>query len=166
MPAKEAAFDERIGAWVITDDGMEKLTKKLGNASLCRACAKGEPCDDGDFDEELKKHYTFREIDTDDDDDADEDEVTLLEKLIGKLSDGVEEFVRNLADEFPAAGSMRPDQVAAAAAVLGITLPATKEAIDEAFKKAAMKHHPDKGGNAEEMKRVLHARKVLQQAFG
>lgn len=41
---------------------------------------------------------------------------------------------------------------------LGVTSTATRAEIDEAYRKLAMKHHPDRGGDAGEMARVNAAR--------
>jgi hypothetical protein len=51
-------------------------------------------------------------------------------------------------------------QLAAAAAVLGIGWP-TKDAVDKAFKAAAFKVHPDRGGTAEQFQRVKAAHLAL-----
>ena len=45
--------------------------------------------------------------------------------------------------------------------VLGITNTATKEQIKKAYKKKAMEHHPDKGGDEETFKKVAQAYDIL-----
>ncbi len=42
--------------------------------------------------------------------------------------------------------------------VLGVTSKATREEIDSAYRRLAMQHHPDRGGNAGEMARINGAR--------
>lgn len=42
--------------------------------------------------------------------------------------------------------------------VLGVTSHATRDEIDNAYRTLAMKHHPDRGGNANEMARINTAR--------
>ena len=42
--------------------------------------------------------------------------------------------------------------------VLGVPPDATREAIEQAYRRAASAHHPDKGGNADAMARVNRAR--------
>ena len=37
--------------------------------------------------------------------------------------------------------------------ILGIKSTASKEEIKKAYRKASLKHHPDRGGNAEEFKK-------------
>jgi hypothetical protein len=45
--------------------------------------------------------------------------------------------------------------------VLGISSQATKEEVDKAYKRLAHKHHPDRGGDAEQMTRINRARDAL-----
>ena len=45
--------------------------------------------------------------------------------------------------------------------ILGIKNTASKEDIKKAYRKASLKHHPDRGGNAEEFKKVNRAYEVL-----
>ena len=45
--------------------------------------------------------------------------------------------------------------------ILGIKNTASKEEIKRAYRKASLKHHPDRGGNAEEFKKVNRAYEVL-----
>jgi len=45
--------------------------------------------------------------------------------------------------------------------ILGIEPGATDDQINKAFKKLAVKHHPDKGGDAEKFKRLVNARDNL-----
>lgn len=45
--------------------------------------------------------------------------------------------------------------------ILGIKSTASKEEIKKAYRKASLKHHPDRGGNAEEFKKVNRAYEVL-----
>lgn len=55
--------------------------------------------------------------------------------------------------------SMSPSE---AAQLLGLTLPATPEQVDAAFKKAAFQNHPDRGGSNEKMAKIIQARAVLR----
>ncbi|MAF50586.1 MAG: molecular chaperone DnaJ, partial [Nanoarchaeota archaeon] len=45
--------------------------------------------------------------------------------------------------------------------LLGVNKEASKEEIKKAYKKLALKHHPDRGGNAEEFKKISEAYAVL-----
>jgi len=45
--------------------------------------------------------------------------------------------------------------------VLGVNKNATEREIKKAFKKAALKHHPDRGGDAEKFKEVEKAKQIL-----
>jgi len=45
--------------------------------------------------------------------------------------------------------------------LLGLTSSATEQEIGRAFKKLAMKHHPDHGGNPENFKLLLEAKNIL-----
>lgn len=47
-------------------------------------------------------------------------------------------------------------------AILGLNRNASQEDIRDAFKKLAVKHHPDKGGNAETYKKIQNAYEVLR----
>ena len=46
-------------------------------------------------------------------------------------------------------------------AVLGITKSSSPEEIKQAYRKLAMKHHPDKGGDEAEFKKINEAYAVL-----
>jgi hypothetical protein len=56
--------------------------------------------------------------------------------------------------------------VKSAAKTLGVEWPVTKEGLEQAFKKAAMKAHPDLGGSDAAMKALLMAREVLMRSQG
>lgn len=45
--------------------------------------------------------------------------------------------------------------------VLGLTKDASQDDIKKAYRKLAMKHHPDKGGNPEEFKKITNAYEIL-----
>ena len=45
--------------------------------------------------------------------------------------------------------------------ILNINKNASKEAIKKAYRKASLKHHPDRGGNSEEFKKINRAYEVL-----
>jgi len=51
-----------------------------------------------------------------------------------------------------------------AAKLLGLTLPTTNDQVDVAFKQAAMRNHPDRGGSNEAMAKIIQARAVLRGA--
>jgi curved DNA-binding protein CbpA len=51
--------------------------------------------------------------------------------------------------------------------ILGVGANAGREEIEEAYRKLAMQHHPDRGGDAREMARVNAARdEMLERAVG
>jgi len=50
--------------------------------------------------------------------------------------------------------------------ILNVSPDATKEEVDRAYKKAAMRAHPDKGGSNEEMARVNAAYEVIYRFKG
>lgn len=50
--------------------------------------------------------------------------------------------------------------------ILGIKSPANADEIKKAYRKMAMKHHPDKGGNEEEFKRLNTAYTLLTTGKG
>ena len=45
--------------------------------------------------------------------------------------------------------------------LLGVQQGASKDELKKAFKKLAIQHHPDKGGNAETFKEISHAYDTL-----
>lgn len=45
--------------------------------------------------------------------------------------------------------------------VLGVSKDATQEEITKAYRKLALKHHPDRGGDAEEFKKINEANEIL-----
>ncbi len=47
---------------------------------------------------------------------------------------------------------------------LGVQKGATNGEIKDAYKRAALKHHPDRGGDAEQFKKIQHAYEVLNDA--
>jgi curved DNA-binding protein CbpA len=48
--------------------------------------------------------------------------------------------------------------------LLGLTLPASAGRVDAAFKRAALRNHPDRGGSDEMMAKLNRARAVLRGA--
>ena len=46
--------------------------------------------------------------------------------------------------------------------ILGVSKNASTDNINKAFRKLALKHHPNKGGNAEEFKRLSDAHDILE----
>ena len=50
--------------------------------------------------------------------------------------------------------------------ILGVQSSATPEELKKAYRKKAMAHHPDRGGNAEEFKRVNNAYHLLTNKGG
>jgi curved DNA-binding protein CbpA len=56
--------------------------------------------------------------------------------------------------------------VAAAAAALGIAWPCSRGEVTRAFRAAALRAHPDQGGNDEAIRRVVAARTTLERAMG
>lgn len=48
--------------------------------------------------------------------------------------------------------------------ILGIDESASESDIKTAFRKLAMKHHPDKGGDAEQFKKINEAYQVLSDS--
>merc|ERR1719198_766571 len=57
-----------------------------------------------------------------------------------------------------------PDDTTALYEVLGLTKKATQSEIKKAFRKLALKKHPDKGGDPEEFKKIQAAYEVLSDA--
>lgn len=51
-----------------------------------------------------------------------------------------------------------------AAALLGVTLPTSWEAVEKAYRPLAKLHHPDAGGDAETMKAINNAYNLLKEA--
>lgn len=52
-----------------------------------------------------------------------------------------------------------------AAAILGISWPCTPADVTTAFRRAAFRTHPDKGGSDAEMRKILRARETIQRSF-
>lgn len=66
--------------------------------------------------------------------------------------------------EVPVAVQIRP--LEEAAMLLGLTWPCTKDELNIAFKAAALKAHPDRGGSTEAMAKLNNAREILLKALG
>lgn len=49
--------------------------------------------------------------------------------------------------------------------ILGVTVNATEDQLRDAYRKLAMQHHPDKGGNAIDFSRIKQAYDLLAQNF-
>ncbi|SRR6266545_5204857 len=58
----------------------------------------------------------------------------------------------------------RPDMEKDYYSILGATKTASQDEIEHLYKRLAMRHHPDRGGDAEEMKAINQAYRVLGNA--
>jgi len=79
-----------------------------------------------------------------------------FENLFGELGGGFH-------SGFPGQGGSGDEEVDTEGLykVLGVSKSATDREIKKAFKKAALKHHPDRGGDAEKFKEVEKAKQIL-----
>merc|ERR1719487_2164872 len=59
-------------------------------------------------------------------------------------------------------GQRAPDSPCCAYTELGLGRDASPDEVKRAYKKLAMQHHPDRGGNAEKFKAVTRAYEVLR----
>jgi len=86
-----------------------------------------------------------------------------LKKSIGEASKAAQDMQAAVA---PLARAISPapytPDVLEAASLLGLSMPIGKAQLESAFKAAALRAHPDRGGNAESMKRVTSARETLR----
>lgn len=55
----------------------------------------------------------------------------------------------------------RSEAIKVSLEVLGLSVGASPDDVKTAYRKAALKHHPDKGGNARDFQNVKRARDVL-----
>jgi len=166
--------DPSIKSWVLSDDARESLIDSLlehGDVETCSLCEAGIACEVWDGIELTDKK-------------EDDDDPPMPAPKRGGGGKGkprtkpfdpwaeMEAFFTRFASDFAAAsasgGAASPQAAAAmtpeqAAVLLGVTLPVTKDVLDRAFRVAALKSHPDRGGSNEAMMRVVQARAVLKQ---
>jgi hypothetical protein len=83
--------------------------------------------------------------------------LTGFEEVLRAVQDRLNEVLRQFQDR-------EDDPLAALYALLGLRPGATQEAIKAAWRRAAQRHHPDKGGNAEKFKRAKYAYDTLRNA--
>jgi DnaJ domain len=166
--------EKALKSWSIPDEYVDMVvavltSDKSGNANtnLCVACANGKPCDVW---EDLPLGDGFAEDrvrDKDRKQDVFDEAVDLFADLFGddSLINNARQWAQKL---FGGAGAPPVMPAVAvgmskldAALILGVTIPVSQPELTKAFKTAAMKYHPDKGGTDEQMRKIIQARDVL-----
>lgn len=186
LPDQEDSFSEEEGLGLffpdaLHDDGLDVIESCYENVVWCQDCVEGHPCSAWtvDFDAEgfmprdpessesfkskasagggkpfnLKAWIAERKA-----------EWAEYKEVYEDVADIAKQFFE-AAKEVRASVAAPPGSMSAAeaATVLGVSWPCDDETLKAAFKKAAMKAHPDReGGSAEKMKRVIAARDALQ----
>lgn len=165
-----------FGGWLVPLEGENLLFSAIaascGTGTICQECLHGGPCDDW-------IRIVSRRFET-----AKQNALAIARTTgPGWRAPGyhpVEDRRRASAYEEtrayeppPRPRRKRPDPVILreskeqlAAKVLGLTWPATKSDVTKAFRKAAMKSHPDLGGTDAAMREVNAARETLLEAIG
>jgi len=152
--------DPRVKSWAMSKAMKIDLVDELG-AETCTLCECGIGCE------------VWDEIDLNEKDS--EPKLKPKKKTTSKKKQRefdpwkeMEDFFIRFAHEFAGSAEAAATPVSAAgmtpaqaAAVLGVTLPVTKEVLNKAFRTASLKAHPDRGGSNEAMMRVVEARRVL-----
>jgi hypothetical protein len=141
--------------WFVSDECVIELREILADVyrddeiKFCPACERSDPC---------ASVWNLKTLG-----DAGFSVGEKREKM--PLFDSLEELLEWV-EQHPLPPSVRPGAAqmskADAARLLGVTLPATPEEIDAAFKQAALRHHPDRGGSTEMMAKVIQARDALR----
>lgn len=125
----------------------EALDSQFGDWVFCQACADREPCRVWNMKTIMVHGYDIVETD------PWAEMLSMFEGILKNMLQSPSKSVKGMSVE-------------AAAKVLGIGWPVTQEELEKAFKRAAMRAHPDHGGNDALMRTVLMAREVLRKAMG
>lgn len=124
----------------------EVLDAHFGEWVFCTDCAKREPCRVWNLKTVMLHGYDIVETDP-----------------WAEMLTYVNDFLKNmLSSSSKSIGNM---SVEAAAKTIGVSWPVSPEDLEKAFKRAAMKAHPDRGGSDAAMRVVLTAREVLTKAM-
>ena len=124
----------------------EALDSHFGDWVFCQACSEREPCRVWNLKTVMVHGYDIVETD------PWGEMLSVFEDLLKNMLSSREKGIKGMSVE-------------AAAKVLGVGWPLTQEELEKAFKRAAMRAHPDHGGNDALMRTVLTAREVLKKAM-
>lgn len=81
--------------------------------------------------------------------------------VLRQLRKQIDDSIKRLASEGPSApGGLNPFEI------LDVSMDATREDIDKAYKKKAAEHHPDKGGTNMDMIKINAAYEAIKQLRG
>lgn len=185
LPDEEGSWsiEDRIGIFFPDhqiDQGMDLIESSHGNVVWCEDCLEGAPCScwDGiDFDEigfmprsaesgespkkkqsapfDVKRWIEDRKAEWE----YYKTQGKALYETVKDLYGSYAEFRREFEQQIGANAGMNAAQ---AAVILGVTLPCTSDGLKRAYGKAVLKAHPDAGGSAEELSKVMKAHAVLQ----
>lgn len=79
--------------------------------------------------------------------------------------DSVDQLLNDFWRTF-AEGGVSDDEQAKALAVLELKAPQNFPAIKQQYRRLAMTHHPDRGGDAERLQQINHAMAILTRCYG
>lgn len=171
------SWEAPVKSWFIHhdrfNDAVDAIEYGMADPSgllFCQDCMEARPCDK--WATIPKLDYEFREgDDAEYHEEPDAPPPPTEQEPVGE--DVVEDFIRGAFRFFEGVKKDHRERVSVptaagmtvkeAAAVLGVKWPCSKEEVLVAFRKAALKAHPDRGGSDVAMARVNRAREVLQQ---
>lgn len=162
MDEEDASWEPPVKAWFVRAEATRRAldaidVAKDGPVSFCQSCYQGVCCVEAWGDGRILEEFGFEGRHPEDVGDPDGEE-----DPFGELLD---EVVARARRWFAGGGvDAVPPEIAAAAVRLEVTWPISREELDAAFKAAALKHHPDRGGSDAAMAEVNAARDVLLRA--
>ena len=148
-------------SWWVTMDGEEHVRDVVEwcapeNSGFCADCVDGEDCDFW-WSRRMKEPWVnYRERDPKDSEDAASFDEEIREQADKAAHNVINDFLN---------GAFRQPHLEGAAHTLGVTWPCTKDQVTDAFRAAALRCHPDRGGSNEAMVAVTKARDTLLAAM-
>lgn len=163
LACRHVAWDRSAGAWWSDRDHVDAATVALelslspARVLYCHPCAQGRACSAWDVDSIEDLGYNPDPVPTADSPPPLIDFEAFYTWAEARVRAGIR------ARSSPGTGA----DVVMAARTLGVPWPGcTRDQLQKSFKEAALKAHPDRGGDDATMRRVITARETLERAMG
>lgn len=176
LPDAAWSWGPSVGGWLFSDDAYDAAVAAVRAAAgtrdlfFCAGCLDADPddCDADWLDDDALARAGLKLPDARDDRAPHPPlEGAARPWLPAGSWDRFNAWTASLLERFgaPVGRAAPPMTAAEGAAVLGCAWPCDATTVARAFRRAALAGHPDRGGSAEQMKRVLAAREAIERAL-